>query len=231
MSTTQLEVRFVRQAQLVPQARLASLDVAVVGVGAVGRQVAMQLASLGVRRLRLVDFDEVDASNVTTQGYVRGDVGRRKVDACRDAVLAIDPEIDVDAVLNRWRPAIPLGDAAFCCVDSIDARSAIWRGGGGLVGFWADGRMRGETLRVLSACDAASRAHYSQSLFPQHEAQAGACTARSTIYAAGMTAGLMLSQLVRWLRGQPLDADLSLNLLASELIVSTHRAKEATLVG
>ncbi|QDU89057.1 putative adenylyltransferase/sulfurtransferase MoeZ [Pirellulimonas nuda] len=231
MFTEPEEDRFARQAQLVPQARLALLDAAVVGVGAVGRQVAVQLASLGVRRLRLVDFDKVDASNVTTQGYARGDVGRRKVDACRDAVLAIDPQVNVDAVQDRWRPATRLGDAAFCCVDSIDARAAIWRGGGGLVGFWADGRMRGETLRVLSACDAASRAHYSQSLFPQHEAQAGACTARSTIYAAGMTAGLMLSQFVRWLRQQPLDADLSLNLLASELIVSTPRAKEATLVG
>ncbi len=219
MSTTQEEDRFVRQAQLVPQARLASLDVTVVGVGAVGRQVAVQLASLGVRRLRLVDFDEVDASNVTTQGYARGDIGRRKVDACRDAVLAIDPEVNVDAVHDRWRPATPLGDAAFCCVDSIDARSAIWRGGGSVLDFWADGRMRGESLRVLSACDAHSREHYPATLFPQHEAQAGACTAKSTIYAASITASLMLGQFVRWLRGQPVDADLSLNLLASELTV------------
>ncbi|QDU87953.1 putative adenylyltransferase/sulfurtransferase MoeZ [Pirellulimonas nuda] len=225
MSTTLVEDRFVRQAQLVPQARLSSLQVNVVGVGAVGRQVAVQLASLGVRRLRLVDFDAVDASNVTTQGYARGEVGRRKVDACRDAVLAIDPEVYAEAIYDRWRPSTGLGDVAFCCVDSIDARAAIWRGGGGLVDFWADGRMRGETLRVLTAFDATSREHYTTTLFPQHEAQAGACTARSTIYAASMTAGLMLSQFVRWLRGQPVDSDLSLNLLASELSVPTHEPR------
>jgi sulfur carrier protein ThiS adenylyltransferase len=52
--------RFARQSQLVPQDKLALLDVTVVGVGAIGRQVALQLASLGVPRLRLVDFDTVE---------------------------------------------------------------------------------------------------------------------------------------------------------------------------
>ncbi len=219
MTTAREEDRFVRQAQLVPQERLASLEVSVVGVGAVGRQVALQLASIGVRRLKLVDFDVVDASNITTQGYNHYDIGRRKVDACRMAVQAIDEDIHVEGVYDRWRPSTGLGDAAFCCVDSIDARAAIWRGGGSLLDFWADGRMRGETLRVLSACDVFSREHYNTTLFPQHEAQVGACTARSTIYAASITAGLVLSQFVRWLRRQPVDADLSLNLLASELTI------------
>ncbi len=51
------------------------------------------------------------------------------------------------------------------------------------------------------------------------EAQPGRCTARSTIYTANIAAGLMLHQLARWLRGQPVDRDVSLNLLASELMV------------
>ena len=52
------------------------------------------------------------------------------------------------------------------------------------------------------------------------EAQVGACTSRSTIYTASIAAGLMVHQFVRWLRGQPVDPDLSLNLLASELVSS-----------
>ncbi len=212
------EDRYARQAGLVPQARLAALDVSVISVGAIGRQGALQLASLGARRLMLVDFDVVDATNVTTQGYGRGDIGRLKVDACREAIYRVDSGIAVETVADRWRPRTPLGDAVFCCVDSISARSAIWRGAGHEAEFWADGRMRGESLRVLSACDARGRHAYDQSLFPQQEAQAGECSSRSTLYAASIAAGLMVGQFVRWMRGQPVDGELSLNLLASELV-------------
>lgn len=63
--------------------------------------------------------------------------------------------------------------------------------------------------------------HYPQTLFAAETAYAGACTARSTVYAASIAAGLMVGQLTRWLRGLPVDADLMLNLLASELSVAT----------
>ena len=68
-ATTFESDRFVRQQDLVPSDRLATQRATVIGVGAVGRQVAFQLAAIGVRRLQLIDFDVVDRSNVTTQGY------------------------------------------------------------------------------------------------------------------------------------------------------------------
>ena len=61
--------RFSRQASLVPREKLIETTFTVVGVGAIGRQVALQLASIGVYKLRLIDFDIVDMTNVTTQGY------------------------------------------------------------------------------------------------------------------------------------------------------------------
>lgn len=211
--------RFTRQQDLVPAARLESLPVTVIGVGAIGRQVALQLAAIGVRRLKLVDFDVVDATNVTTQGYLASDVGRPKVCATQNAVARLDPTVIVATVEDRYRPQLPVGEAVFCCVDSIDVRRAIWRTLGRLTPFWADGRMLGETLRILVATDAVRRDHYPTTLFPQSEAQGGRCTARSTIYTANIAAGLMVHQFVRWLRRQPVDPDTMLNLLAGELTV------------
>ncbi len=136
--------RFQRQESLVPRERLTGLQASIIGVGAIGRQAALQLAALGVPKLQLVDFDKVEPTNVTTQGYLNEDIGRAKVDATASAVWQIDPLIEVDAVEDRFRPQLAIGDAVFCCVDSIEARAAIWRATSRRARFWCDGRMLGE---------------------------------------------------------------------------------------
>ncbi len=208
--------RYARQRDLVPRERLASVTAAVIGVGAIGRQVALQLAALGTPRLELVDFDRVDGTNVTTQGYLASDVGQLKVLATKDAVCRIDPAIAVETVADRYRPRLKIGQAVFCCVDSIAARQALWRSAGPRWRFWADGRMLGEVSRVLAADEETGRDHYPQTLFSPTEAQPGRCTARSTIYAASIAAGLMVHQFTRWLRRLPVDREVVVNLLASE---------------
>lgn len=210
--------RFVRQAELVPRERLAQLQVTVIGVGAVGRQAALQLAAMGVCQLQLVDFDVVDVTNITTQGYDAADVGRPKVVAAAKAVRRIDPTSDVVAIEDRWRPRQAIGEIVFACVDSISARRAIWRGVEASCEFWCDGRMLGETIRVLAAADQAGRRHYATTLFGQQEAHRGACASRSTLYAASIAAGMMVHQFSRWLRGLSVENDAMLSLLAGDLV-------------
>jgi molybdopterin/thiamine biosynthesis adenylyltransferase len=211
--------RFQRQESLVPREQLNALDISVIGVGAIGRQVALQLAALGVRKLRLVDFDTVEITNVTTQGYLHDDIGRPKVDATASAIWQIDPQVEVESVQDRFRPQQEIGDAVFCCVDSIEARTAIWRAAHRRVRFWCDGRMLGEVMRVLTVADQQGRDHYPATLFSPSEAQAGSCTSRGIIFTACVAAGLMTHQFTRWLRGLPVDQDLCVNLLASEMTV------------
>jgi sulfur carrier protein ThiS adenylyltransferase len=215
--------RFARQKDLVPAERLEALTATVIGVGAIGRQAALQLAAIGVRRLQLVDFDEVESTNVTTQGYREQDVGVSKVAATAAAVRELDASVSIDALVDRYRPGVLSGQAAFCCVDSIASRTAIWRSAPPGLRFWCDGRMLGETIRILAVADEVGRADYSRTLFEPFEAVAGRCTSRSTIYASAVAAGLMVHQFVRWLRGAPIDSDLTLNLLASELTVPSPR--------
>jgi hypothetical protein len=212
-----VESRFERQTELVPQQRLEQLEITVIGVGAIGRQVALQLAAIGARRLQLIDFDRVEATNVTTQGYRASDIGIAKVTATMLAVNQIELATEVRVLIDRYRPSVAVGPAVFCCVDSIAARSAIWKSAGRSCEFWCDGRMLGEVMRVLTASEGNSREHYGTTLFDAAQAQAGSCTSRSTIYTASIAAALMLHQFTRWLRGLATDADLSLNLLASEL--------------
>ncbi len=212
-----LSDRYSRQQDMVPMERLARCKATVIGVGAIGRQVALQLAAMGIPWLQLADFDVVEASNLASQGYLQDDLGRPKVVATGDLCHQINHGLEVHQVAERFRRSMRIGNVLFSCVDKIDVRRLVWEGVKDRVDFFADGRMSAEVLRVLVAHDPASRTHYPTTLFAPEEAYVGACTAKTTIYCANIAAGLMLAQFAKWLRHLPVDSDVTLNLLADEL--------------
>jgi len=214
------EERFSRQRDIVPAERLEACMTTVIGVGAIGRQVALQLTAIGVPRLQLIDFDTVEESNVASQGYLEADIGKPKVEATAAFCMQINSQLDVQQVAERFRRSMEIGNAVFCCVDSMDIRQLIWNAVKDEASFCCDGRMSAEVLRVLTVADAPSREHYPTTLFGSDEAYRGACTAKSTIYCANIAAGLMVSQFTKWLRCLPVDPDIQLNLLTSELTVT-----------
>ena len=214
--------RDIRHRDLVPPDRLARCHAVVIGVGAVGRQVALQLAALGVPSMTLYDPDSVELVNLATQGFWESDLGRPKVEAVADIARRQCPALDVDAITERFRTSAVRGwpanldVAVFCAVDAIDARKRIWEAVRIAVPFFVDGRMAAEVVRVLASDRPSVDQLYPKTLFPAREAYQGSCTARSTIYSANITAGLMVGQLARWLRGWPVVPDQMLNLVAAE---------------
>ena len=223
MTIPNLADRDLRQREIVPPERLAACRATVVGVGAIGRQVALQLAAMGIPWLQLIDPDTVEPVNLACQGYLQDDLTRPKVQATADLCQQIHHGLEVHEVGERFRRSVDVGNVLFCCVDHIDTRRFIWQAVRDRVEFWADGRMSAEVLRILVACDAASRRHYPTTLFAAEQAYAGACTAKSTIFCANIAAGLMVAQFAKFLRHLPVDADLQLNLLAGELTVAPVR--------
>jgi len=211
--------RDLRQRDIVPPQRLAACRASVVGVGAIGRQVALQLAAIGIPWLQLIDFDIVEPPNLACQGYFEADVGLRKVEATAALVRQINGQVELHLDYERFRRSMEIGEVLFVCVDKIDTRRLIWEAVKDRITFMADGRMSAEVVRVLAVCDSASRKHYPTTLFAAGEAHAGACTAKSTIFTANIAAGLMLEQFTRWLRGLPVDGDMCLNVFSSELTV------------
>ena len=213
------EQRYSRQADVIPAQRLNECDITIIGVGALGRQVALQLAAIGAPRLTLIDFDTVEESNLASQGYLEADLGLLKVSATAEQCRRIHSGIEVTEIADRFRRSMDVGSVVFCAVDKIDTRRIIWQSVRDRVSFFADGRMTAEVIRVLTACDDRSRRHYSSTLFPQAEAHVGACTSRMTIFAANIAAGLLIQQFSRWLRSLLVERDFTLNLLAMELAV------------
>lgn len=79
-------------------AKLAAARVLVFGVGGVGGYVCEALARAGVGRIDIVDKDVVDITNINRQIIATHQtVGQPKVEACKDRMLSINPELVVEA--------------------------------------------------------------------------------------------------------------------------------------
>lgn len=87
---------------LAGQLRLQSARIALVGAGGLGSPAALYLAAAGVGRIRLIDDDRIERSNLQRQVLHRdADIGRAKAASGRDALLALNPSIEVEAVEQR----------------------------------------------------------------------------------------------------------------------------------
>lgn len=112
---------------------LGDLSVAVVGAGGTGSSVAEQLTRLGVRRLHLLDPDELSDSNVTrVYGSARGDVGRAKVEVLAAHLRRIAPDAQITTTQGMITSE-PIArtmldaDVVFGCTDDNAGRLVLSR--------------------------------------------------------------------------------------------------------
>ena len=110
------------------QHRLLDSTVCVVGVGGLGGSVADILARIGIGRLRLVDGDHFEDSNLNRQRFAdMASLGQPKADVAREAIAAINPTVEVTALTDRLTAengAALLGEAhlAIDCLDTLQSR-------------------------------------------------------------------------------------------------------------
>jgi len=76
--------------------KLKGSSVGIAGLGGLGSNAAVALARAGVGRLVLVDFDKVEEDNLDRQYYFLDQIGKFKVDALRDNIERINPEVKVE---------------------------------------------------------------------------------------------------------------------------------------
>ena len=78
------------------QRRLKAARVLCIGAGGLGSPLTLYLAAAGVGTLGVVEFDTVDLSNIQRQVlYSTADVGRPKIEAARERLTALNPDIEI----------------------------------------------------------------------------------------------------------------------------------------
>ena len=79
------------------QRKLLDSSVLVIGAGGLGSPIAMYLAAAGIGKLGVVDFDEVDVSNLQRQIlHTSDDIGRPKVESAIEHLRSINPTIEIE---------------------------------------------------------------------------------------------------------------------------------------
>jgi molybdopterin/thiamine biosynthesis adenylyltransferase len=81
------------------QEKLKGARVLIAGSGGLGSPISIYLAAAGVGRIRIVDHEEVDLSNLNRQIlHWEKDIGRKKVDSAREKLLGLNPHVTIEAV-------------------------------------------------------------------------------------------------------------------------------------
>ena len=112
----------------VGQLKIASSSVLVVGVGGIGSPLVIYLASMGIGRIGLVDYDLVSIHDLHRQIiFSVRDVGKRKVDVAKSFLNARYPELDVVVYPKRieeieLRNLLGKWDVVADCTDNVDTR-------------------------------------------------------------------------------------------------------------
>lgn len=111
--------------------KLRKAKVCVVGVGGIGNPVVTQLTAMGIGKLKIVDRDIIEISNLHRQHlYTENDIGRVKVEAAKERLEKINSNVEIEALPNSvtkyTAESIVDGfDIVVDALDSIDARYAL----------------------------------------------------------------------------------------------------------
>lgn len=75
-------------------------EVGIAGLGGLGSNIAVMLARTGIGHLHLVDFDQVDITNLNRQAYRMLQLGRYKTEALKEILEEINPYLKITTDTN-----------------------------------------------------------------------------------------------------------------------------------
>lgn len=108
--------------------KLKNSKVIIFGVGGVGGFAAEAIARAGVGNITIVDFDDIDITNINRQIIaLHSNVGKLKVEAMKERLLDINPELKINAVAKLYNAET--SDEILCedydyAIDAIDMVSS-----------------------------------------------------------------------------------------------------------
>lgn len=194
----------------------------VIGAGATGSWVALQLAKLGLSDITVWDFDKVEEHNVPNQAFSIGDVGSCKVDALYELILR-----DTGTSIGTWNK--PFADqrvsgVVFMMIDTMSGRKQIWSDAIKLkprIAHYIEPRMGLDGGRIynVNPCDLKHIEMYEKTFYSDEEAEVSACGSSMTVITTAMSiASMCVRQLINFHNGIELDNEILIDLMYNNFI-------------
>jgi molybdopterin/thiamine biosynthesis adenylyltransferase len=173
--------------------------VTIIGVGAIGSRLAIELAKAGVPSMTIYDPDIIESHNICNQAFDHNMLGMFKVDAVRDMVTAngcLDVDTNACLYVNQ-----PIYGTVFLCVDSMKTRKEIMEvlKLKPYVDRVIDTRMGVDEVRCYNVNRQRMQSWFERSDYDDGNAEVSAC---GTVLAVGATAGLIAS-VATWIYMKP----------------------------
>ena len=103
----------------------SNLNIIIIGAGSTGSFIAFTLAKMGVGKIKVIDYDEVEEHNIPNQYYRLKDIGKLKVDALKEIIKEFsDTTIETENIKigKKYDFNIDMNTIIISCVDNIKAR-------------------------------------------------------------------------------------------------------------
>lgn len=111
--------------------KLLAAHVTVIGAGGLGCPACQVLSASGVGTIRIIDGDRVELSNLPRQFlHHTKDIGRYKVDSIREKLIAMNPEVTVEAMRSfvdkdNIKDILDGTDYVIAACDTLEAKYLI----------------------------------------------------------------------------------------------------------
>jgi len=109
------------------QLKLRSAKVCVVGVGGLGNPIATRLVAMGIGKIRIVDRDVIELSNLHRQTmFDESDIGQVKVEVAAKKLKKMNPDVEIEALpvsVNDYT-ALDIVEGCDIVIDALDSVNA-----------------------------------------------------------------------------------------------------------
>ena len=195
-------------------ANLDNIEFHIVGCGAIGSSVAIQLTRLGGNNFHLYDFDKVEIQNVGVSQYDELDIGLPKVGALIKHMKRINILIKVEGIIDRFKHYKGTKEGILILgLDSMNARKEIVK----ILSEHPDkpktvidGRMGAEHYQQY-IYDNITMAKYEKNWYSDEDSDQEPCTRKATSYCSNMSGSFIANAAKNIVMKQPYFKEISFN--------------------